>query len=181
MARASTRKSVTKSPVAPAIIMASNSSDAMEHVNQQSVGDVSLTPDNEKQFEGVQEIEVTNNLYSFNEKADMLKFMEEKVTINIAESTDPNAPSMIFCSVNGEGAGFNGIPWLPRGMDIVVKRKHVERLCRAKTTRYESKERMNAAGEREIYYPSRTALANPFVVVEDTPKGRQWLRGILAE
>lgn len=165
----------------PAIIMATHGSEAMEFVPENTVGNISLTQDNQKIVDDVMEVEPVHDMYGFNAKAEALKFLEEIVTITISESTDQNAPSMVFLAVNGEGAGKNGVPWLPRGISVKVKRKFVERLARAKRTSYSSKERINADGEREIYYPSRTALEYPFVVEEDSAKGREWLRGILSE
>lgn len=166
---------------APAIVVATHGTEAMEFVPENTGGEVHLTEDNQKIVDDVFEVDPVRDVHGLNAKAEALKFLEEIVTINIAESTDANAPSMVFVSVNGEGAGLNGIPWLPRGVSLKVKRKFVERLARAKRTSYGSKERINADGEREVYYPSRTALEYPFVVEQDTEKGRAWLRGILAE
>ena len=98
------------------------------------------------------------------------------------ESTDPNAEKAVFLSVNGEGAGINGEPWLPRGVAVTVKRKHVEKLARSRPTRYVSQQFVDVDGERKVRYPGTAALLYPFTVIRDNnPRGSDWLKAILAE
>lgn len=62
-----------------------------------------------------------------------------------------------------------------------IKRKYVEVLARAKTTRF-SQERRNINGEEVIFEVPSTALTYPFSVIEDKhPKGHAWLERVLAE
>ncbi|MGE0383415.1 MAG: hypothetical protein AB7N65_14195 [Vicinamibacterales bacterium] len=109
------------------------------------------------------------------QKADELAFMEEKVLIQVAESTDPNAENPITVAVNGR----NQFIW--RGVPTVVKRKFVERLARAKSTSYaQDVNTMDPTVFNKLH--SRTALQYPFTVLEDrNPKGADWLRKVLAE
>jgi hypothetical protein len=131
--------------------------------------------------EDVPEIITESNLSGFNEKAQQLAFNEELLTITLHASTDPNAEQMVYLAVNGIGAGPNGVPWLPRDQPITIKRKFVERLCRARPVAYGNVERTNEFGERVITYPKTSALKYPFSVVEDkNPKGGQWLIGLLS-
>lgn len=104
------------------------------------------------------------------------KFMHEMVVVHVAESADPNAENPVHVSVNGSAV------YIPRGHDIVVKRKYVEVLARAKATGIRTVQRTNADGIRYIHTDRATALKYPFNVVEDhNPNGRAWLKKILAE
>ena len=116
------------------------------------------------------------------EKLLTIRFMEEPVEIMLHESIDPNAEQFIFCAVNGEGAGPQKLPWLPRGVPITVKRKHVERLARAKPISLSTFDTRDATGALAKGIRSRRALAYPFSVIHDpNPKGHDWLKGVLAE
>ncbi len=116
------------------------------------------------------------------EKLRSMKFMEEPVEIMIHESIDPNAEQFIFCAVNGEGAGSHHLPWLPRGIPVTVKRKHVERLARAKPISLSTFDTTDATGALAKGIRSRRALAYPFSVIHDpNPRGPSWLKGVLAE
>jgi hypothetical protein len=127
------------------------------------------------------EIIVESNLATFNDKAAQLAFNEEVLTIQLHGTTDPNAEPMVFLAVNGVGAGPNGIPWLPRDKPIAIKRKFVERLCRARPVAYGNVEKTNELGERYIDYPKTSALKYPFSVIEDkNPKGGKWLSDLLS-
>lgn len=101
-------------------------------------------------------------------------FMQEPVTINLMEAVDENATPMVEVSVNGRRV------ILPRGQDVVVKRMYVERLARAKRTVISQnldpslREEINRIGRRQV-------LDFPFSVVQDSAKGREWLKRTLAE
>lgn len=128
------------------------------------------------------ELTVEGDIHSHKEFAAELAFNEEFLLINIHESTDPNAEKMIYLAVNGEGAGQGGVPYLPRGVPLRIKRKFVERLCRARPIAYGNVERINEFGVREITYPKTSALKYPFSVLEDkNPKGGAWITKLLNE
>jgi hypothetical protein len=126
-------------------------------------------------------IDVERNVHGLKEKAEALRFCEDILTINIHESSDQDAPEThVFLSVNGRGAGPNGIPWVPRGQNVKVARKYVEVLARARPSKYGSVEKINSIGEREVVYPRTSSLRYPFSVIEDpNPKGAAWLTTIL--
>lgn len=127
-------------------------------------------------------IETTANVVGLNDHADQLAFLNETLIINIMESVDEKNPEpVVFLAVNGIGAGPHNTPYVPRGVDIQVKRFHVEKLARAKRTSYDNKE-ITVDGERKFIYPSKTALQYPFTVLHDpNPRGAQWLKQLLAE
>lgn len=135
-------------------------------------------------------IERVSDMSTVDEKTEMLKFMEEPVRIMIHESSDPNPEPVVYCAVNGEGAllikdsagrAFR-TPWLPRGQEITIRRKFVERLARARRTKIRTEEVRDANGDRATAVKRQTALQYPFQVVEDrNPKGPAWLKSVLAD
>ena len=106
--------------------------------------------------------------------AEEMAFMEERVCVQVHESTDPNAEDPILVSVNGRNQ------FLFRGRETIVRRCFVERLARAKLTNY----RQNLA-EKDVDKYNRlfmaTAVQYPFSVIGDSPRGQDWLRKVLAE
>lgn len=107
-------------------------------------------------------------------KADELAFMEEMVTIEVHESTDPNAENPVQVGINGR------MVYIPRGVTVMVRRKYVERLARAKMESY--KQALTEADPVKFNtLAQRVALTYGFVVHKDTPRGVDWLRHILAQ
>lgn len=106
---------------------------------------------------------------------DELAFMEEMVAVTVHESTEEKPEMLVQIHVNGRTQLF------PRGHQVTVKRKYVEGLARAKPVGYRSEEYTESDGGMAYRYPKSTGLRYPFSVDEDTPKGRAWLKKILAE
>jgi hypothetical protein len=107
--------------------------------------------------------------------AEELAFMEEMVTVTVHESMEERAAPYAEVHVNGRTQLF------PRGHAITVKRKYVEGLARAKPTGYRDEEYVGNDGMKAHRYHKSTGLRFPFSVDEDTPKGRAWIKKILAE
>ena len=102
-------------------------------------------------------------------------FMNELVTIRVADTTDDNAAPHFICNVNGSNQPIF------RGATQVIKRKYLEVLARCKESKYNQRT-ANPMEPDRIEMVSRTALAYPFEVLEDkNPKGRAWLNAVLAE
>lgn len=119
-------------------------------------------------------IEIIDRVAS-NDALEMERFMQEMVTVMVADSNDDNDVELIQVSVNGNRQFFQ------RGKAQEVKRYFVERLARAKRTTY-SQNLDDRLGEAMNNMIPRHALRYPFTVIEDkNPKGGAWLRGILAE
>jgi hypothetical protein len=111
----------------------------------------------------------------FNTEARDEAFMNEMVTIILADTTDENAPPHIILSVNGVTQP------LLRGVPTMVRRKFVEVLARCKESKYNQRT-ANPMEPDRIEMVQRTAFAYPFEVVEDkNPKGRAWLRAVMTE
>jgi hypothetical protein len=122
-------------------------------------------------------IETVEGPQAMNHAAEMA-FMEEPVTIIVHESSDPNDPDPNpLLQVNGR------TQYIIRCKEQVVRRKYVEVLARAKKTAYTQSMRHDAVtGNVYQSMNPRTALRYPFSVIEDrSPKGRDWLRKVLAE
>ena len=113
---------------------------------------------------------------AFNEKLANLAFMQEMVEVHIQSSSDKAADPRFEIGVNGQTQFF------VRGQTVVVARKFVEGLARAKPVMYENKEYTDAEGVRQVEYPSRSGLRYSFSVVRDpNPIGANWLKSVLAQ
>lgn len=111
----------------------------------------------------------------FNEKAKLLQFMEEEVTVLVHETTNPDDEQMPFVANDGITQYFE------RGKPMIVKRKYVEVLARLKKVAYSNQRYKLPTGDDAYRYPSQTALLYPFSVLEDSDRGKAWLRNTLAE
>ncbi|GAA0586733.1 hypothetical protein ACFQH5_20210 [Halomonas salifodinae] len=110
-------------------------------------------------------------------KAEILKFMEEPVTVEISEVSDENADHGFIIHVNGKSEPFR------QGERKTVKRYFVEGLARAKRTGYKNQLVVDpVTGDQEYEYPSKTGLRYPFSVVHDpNPRGADWLKAVLRQ
>lgn len=107
---------------------------------------------------------------------DMLMFMEELVRIRIETLPEKNPRKFVDVYVNGK------VEWIPVGQPWILRRKFVEVLARAKPiniqTKHESAEQ-SLDPKNEIV---RTVYSQfPFTVIQDTPRGIEWLNRIIAE
>ena len=110
------------------------------------------------------------------EKADMLAFMAENITIRIATSTDRNAEQCFELNINGKAEFFR------RGETKTVKRYFVDRLMRLKETVYGQESVINKEGIKSYVYPGSTGLKYDFAITrDDNPLGKSWERAVLAE
>lgn len=111
------------------------------------------------------------------EKVEMLKFMEEPVTVEVSEVADENADWGFVIEVNGKSCAFR------RGERKTVKRLFVEGLARAKRTGFKNQLVVDpVTGDQEYIYPSKTGLRYPFSVIHDAnPKGADWLKTVLRQ
>lgn len=174
---ANSRSRSTKAKDAPAIIRKHTETDELPKASE---GVVKFDNEGEKQVEGV-DFELEHNVHNFTEKADKLKFLEEKVTIILAEGQEKNAETHVFLAVNGVGPGPDGLPWVPRNKEITIARKYLEVLARARGVRYKSVEATNNDGERTIENRASSSQRYPFTVLHDpNPRGRDWLRNLMA-
>lgn len=105
-------------------------------------------------------------------------FMNDRLVIRLATTTDDNAPPVADVTVNNAA---NRVV-IPRGVPMQVKRMHVEVLARMKETRYTQPGRNMLDPESGNALVGRTALVYPFEVLKDpNPRGHAWLENILAE
>lgn len=108
------------------------------------------------------------------EDAELEAFMNEPVMVTVLSGGKDHEAMYVYTSVQGVPQMFK------RDTPMVVKRKYVERLARAKETGYDQTvdDRM---GERMNILHNRHSLRYPFQVNrDDNPRGAAWLRSILA-
>lgn len=105
-------------------------------------------------------------------------FMNERVRIRLATTTDPNAPPEAIVTVNS--SAHRAV--IPRGVPMWVKRMHVEVLARMRETRYTQPTRNPMDPESGNRLIPSDAMVYPFEVLEDpNPRGRAWLERVLAD
>jgi len=120
------------------------------------------------------ELVITTNLEK--SYAEQLAFLEEPVEIMVAEPQDEKESSLVQLFVQGRSQMI--IP----GQPIVIKRKYLEVLARAKQIRYKPVVKINdLTGAPVNMMIPRLVLRYNFSVIQDkNPKGAEWLRRILA-
>lgn len=109
------------------------------------------------------------------EKLANLAFMQEMVTVLIHPSENPDAVQFPEVWNDSRKEIFQ------RNVPKRVRRMFVEVLARMKITKYRQEIVVDKEGTKAYQYIPYSALTYPFVIEEDTPKGRDWLRKILSE
>lgn len=108
-------------------------------------------------------------------KAEALAFMRELVRVYIHTTNEKNADQVFEVGINGRKQIFI------RGKEFVVPRFFVEGLARARPIHYDNEEYTDRNGDKAYRWPARRGLRYAFDVIEDrNPKGRQWLKSVLA-
>lgn len=106
--------------------------------------------------------------------AELEAFMNEPVMVTVLSGGKDNETPYVPVAVNGTTQMFK------RDTPMVVKRKYLERLARAKETGYDQTVD-DRLGERMNTLHNRHSLRYPFQVNrDDNPRGAAWLRAILA-
>lgn len=101
-------------------------------------------------------------------------FMNEIVEVVIHTTADEEEEPHIVLNVNGINQPFF------REVPVRCRRMFVEVLARCKQTKYKQVTDPNDMTRQELQ--PRTANVYPFTVLQDpNPKGRAWLRAVLAE
>jgi len=125
----------------------------------------------------IEEVNITEvDSPAFSEKAALLAFYEEPVTITIHTTHNPQDEQVFAVGVNGKQQIFK------RGETYTVARKFVEGLLRARPVHYANEEYRMEDGSQAVRNPSRTGLRYSFQVVRDeNPVGPQWLAAIMSQ
>ena len=122
----------------------------------------------------INQFEVENEIDP--KKLDMVKFMEEELTVLVYEPPGPEDPLLLTTCVNGRTQTFF------KGIEQKVKRKFVECLARAKEEVIRTPMKKNNDGEETRVITRKAMLKYPFVVVNDpNPLGTKWLEMIKAQ
>lgn len=129
-----------------------------------------------KEVEELRTIEVVHTNGVDTGLADALAFAEEKVTVMIHDSSDPNDENPVQLACNGVNQ------FLFRGQAQDVKRKYVEILANARRTRISTPEVTDATGARTNMVRKTSALRYPFSVIYDAnPRGASWLKSLMSQ
>lgn len=150
------------------------SHESKDMANKRTIIGSDDNPDHQVEVHGDQELEPIVN-QEFDRTVAEEAFMNELVEIEVAPTTDDNAPSSFVLNVNNVNQP------IMRGVPIKVKRKYVEVLARCKETRHTQPVRDMTNPEAGNALIGRTALAYPFQVLQDSGKGMAWLRAVMAE
>lgn len=185
MARVSAKPAAARKPRAKPVVekrvmpvVTTKVQDDTRKLDMASEGTNTFTDDNERIEEGV--IEIQGDIVGLSKKAEALKFLEEKLLIQISDAEDNTKEPMVFCSVNGVGPGPNGETWIPRNQPVSIARKFVAVLLKARGIRYKSVEKTNSNGERYNEYPPHVKQTYPLQVLSDpNPLGAAWLRDMM--
>lgn len=134
-----------------------------------------LGAENKMEFGLVQQFtpEIIDNPVTMKD-AELEAFMNEPVMVTVLSAGKDNEAPYVQVAVNGVMQMFR------RDVPIVVKRKYVERLARAKETAYEQ-DLDERKGESMNVLQQIKSLRYPFQVNrDDNPRGGAWLRAVLA-
>ena len=113
------------------------------------------------------------------EYLERLAMGEEPVTIYIEPSSEENAPHSYYCAVNGRGAECLGpdgqwhpVDWVPVSSTLIMKRKYVEVLVRAKKDRVTTKYgKVGEENPQNEIIRQTSAVANVQILKDDNPRG----------
>lgn len=134
-----------------------------------------LGAENKMEFGVVQQFtpEIIDNPVTMKD-AELEAFMNEPVMVTVLSAGKDNEAPYVQVAVNGVMQMFR------RDVPIVVKRKYVERLARAKETAYDQ-DLDERKGESMNVLQQIKSLRYPFQVNrDDNPRGGAWLRAVLA-
>ncbi len=139
--------------------------------SQDEVRDIPAVGDVSVEAEAIEPVDVPLE----SDRAQMMAFMEEKVTIHLHDPQDNNPEPIVPVGVNGK------VLYLRRGQQHTLPRKYIEVLARARRVNYNTQEAVAADGSRTMQLRSTTTLQYPFTVINDTQKGQDWLQRIMNE
>jgi len=106
---------------------------------------------------------------------DLEAFMNETLVIMVFEDNQEGSLPTVEPTVKGMKQV------IVRGVQSKVKRKYVEVLARSRTTKYDQIQRDMADPSSRFMRP-KAKMSYPFSVLHDpNPRGRDWLKAILAE
>jgi hypothetical protein len=107
---------------------------------------------------------------------DDVRFMNQEITIILAEPASESDPMFVEVNVNGDYRV--GV----RGEEMKLRRSHLAVLARAKQSRVRQKKIVNGDGSMGFVEENVLALTYPFQVIEDPDprRGGPWLRRLLS-
>lgn len=113
--------------------------------------------------------------------AEDMAFANERVTIRLHESNDPNDEPRVPVSVGGERAHPQFGNHLPRGIELQVKRCVVEVLLRAKPINVKTIKTMDHDGNDTAKIVRSVGIKYPFELINPTQRDAEWIKRIRAQ
>lgn len=113
--------------------------------------------------------------------AEKMAFANEKITIRLSETNDPNDEPRVPVCVNGERSHPVYGNDLPRGVDLVVKRCVAEVLLRAKPINVRTVETRDGNGDRAAKIVQSVGTKYPLEIVNSKPRDNDWMRQVRLE
>jgi hypothetical protein len=108
--------------------------------------------------------------------AAMMMFLEEPVTVNIAETNEEGAENPVVLHVNGRAVA------VLRGQDTTIRRKYVELMLRAKPEGIKTRMTRDGNGDVKNHIDKTRSLKYPFSIIRDqNPRGLAWARKVRSE
>lgn len=122
---------------------------------------------------------------------DKLAFNEQRVKIMIQPSAEENAPLFIEGWCQGRGIEiwserlkvWQPLGSVPVGVPVVIKRKYLEVLAKAKREKVTTIVVQPASPSDDFrnLVTRATAMSNQITLLEDTPEGYDWYRQIISD
>lgn len=147
-------------------------SDSLEHIDTSDDGDIGALDWKHLRVTATNRAIEVVPAHEFG--ADALAYeqaMNDLLTIEIAESNDPNAPTHAFVGCNGEQL------WIPRGQKVRIPRMFVEILARSQSMRIKTVQNHDMNRDEAIDTVRKNSADYPVAVHHDPAgaRGSKWL------
>ncbi len=124
---------------------------------------------------------VADTVESISDWAQEMDFLNAPIEIRIQGTTNPNDEQRVFVCVNGEMSHPKYGNYLPRDVEITVKRKVVEGLARAKPISITTPQVKDIDGSDTARIMQRVGNQYPFELVNPTKQDVEWVKRIRAQ
>lgn len=113
--------------------------------------------------------------------AGSMAFLNEPIEIRISSTTNPNDEKFVFACVNGERSHPQYGNYLPRDVELTLKRKVVQNIARAKPIAVTTTQVRDYDGSDTARINQSTGNKYPFEIINPTSRDVEWVKRIRAE
>lgn len=132
--------------------------------------------------EDVPEIEVVADVEKVNKDwADEMAYLEGTIKIRLHPTNDPNVEPRVPVCVNGEKSHPIWGNHLPRGVELVVKRKVAGVIAAAKPMNVQTVRDRDQTGNDVARIVRNIGFSYPFELINGSQRDQQWLEKIRAQ